>query len=197
MEHWYTLYTKPRQEARVARRLNDLDVETFLPLLKRAQSAGHPKSPAARGEAFFPCYLFANLDLEALPAASWQWIPGLRRIVSFGGAPAPVPEAAVGLIRDHVARLNAGGPAQRSRFRPGDPVRIASGPMADMVALFERECGPEERVSVLLTFLGRTCRLEIDAAALETSGRGPLPTDARPPRRTRGHGRPIRIHSPL
>lgn len=192
MKHWYTLHTKPRQEMRVARRLDDLDVETYLPLVRRAAD-----TRSRRPEAFFPCYLFIHLDLETLPAARWQWIPGLRRVVSFGGVPAPVPPAAIGLIRDHVAEMNAGEPAARSRFQAGDPVRITAGPMADMVAMFERACGPEDRVCVLLTFLGRVCRLEIDAAALEPSGRGPLPTDTRPPRRTRGHGRPIRIHSPM
>ncbi len=192
MEHWYTLHTKPRQELRVTRRLDELDVETYLPLVWRATRDG-----ARRQEAFFPCYLFANLDLDTLPAARRQWIPGLRQLVSFGDEPALVPSNVIGLIRGNVERINAEGLSSRGRFRPGDPVRITYGPMIDMVALFERECAPEERAAVLLTFLGRICRVEVDIAHLERSSLAPAQIEERPPRRTRGHGRPIGAHSQI
>ena len=190
MEHWYTLHTKPRQELRVTRRLDELDVETYLPLVWRATRDG-----TRRQEAFFPCYLFVNLDLEVSSAARWQWIPGLRHFVSFGDVPALVPPNVIELIRGNVERINAESLPARGRFRVGDSVRITHGPMADMEALFERECGPEERACVLLNFLGRTCRVEVDAAYLERSGLGPSPVKERLPRRTRGHGRRIGIDS--
>lgn len=189
MKHWYTLHTKPRQELRVTRRLDELDTETYLPLVWRATRDG-----SRRQEAFFPCYLFANLDLEILSAARWQWVPGLRHFVSFGGALALVPPNVIELIRDNVEQVNAENPPVRGRFRSGDAVRITHGPMADMVALFERECAPEERACVLLNFLGRICRVEIDAAHLERSSLGPPLVEERPPRRTRGHGRLIGPH---
>ena len=189
MKHWYTLHTKPRQELKVTRRLDELDTETYLPLVWRATRDG-----TRRQEAFFSCYLFANLDLEVLPAARWQWVPGLRHFVSFGGAPALVPPNVIELIRGNVERINAESLPARGRFRAGDPVRITHGPMADMVALFERECAPEERACVLLNFLGRICRVEVDAAHLERSSLGPSSIEERPPRRTRGHGRLIGAH---
>lgn len=192
MKHWYALHTKPRQELRVTRRLDELDTETYLPLVGRAARDG-----TRRQEAFFPCYLFANLELETLPAARWQWISGLRHIVSFGGEPALVPPNVIELIRSSVERINAESFPARGRFRPGDSVRITHGPMADMVALFERECAPEERACVLLTFLGRICRVEVDAAHLERSSHGPPSIEGRPPRRTRGNGRLIGAHSPI
>jgi len=190
MKHWYTLHTKPHQELGVTRRLDELDTEAYLPLVWRATRDG-----TRRQEAFFPCYLFVNLDLEVLSAARWQWIPGLRHFVSFGDVPALVPPNVIELIRGNVERINAESLPARGRFRVGDSVRITHGPMADMEALFERECGPEERACVLLNFLGRTCRVEVDAAYLERSGLGPSPVKERPPRRTRGHGRRIGIDS--
>lgn len=186
MEYWYTLHTKPHQETRVVSRLEDLEIDSFLPLIWRATRAG-----TRRQEAFFPCYLFAQLDLGAVPTTRWQWTPGLRHIVSYGGVPAVVPPSVIELIRVNVERANAEFLSARSRFKPGDPVRVARGPMADMVALFERECSPAERVSILLTFLGRTCRVEVNAADLERSASRPALVENRPPRRTRGHGRRI------
>jgi transcriptional antiterminator RfaH len=186
MENWYTLHTKPNQETRVISRLEDLDIQTFLPLIWRTTRAG-----TRRQAAFFPCYLFAQLDLGAVAAARWQWTPGLRHIVSYGGVPAVVPPSVIELIQIKVERTNADLLSARSRFKPGDPVRVARGPMTDIVALFERECSPAERVSILLTFLGRTCRVEVNAADLERSASRPALVEDRPPRRTRGHGRRI------
>lgn len=194
MEQWYTLHTKSRQEARVAARLNELEIETLAPQVWTTDRAG-----VRRRMAYFPCYLFAHFDLAALPTSRWQWTPGLRHIVSFNDVPAVMPAATIDLIRGKVEELNRGQGAARSRFRPGDPVRITRGPMADVAALFERECAPGERVTVLLDFLGRACRVRVNAADLEELPAGaaparPVPGEppaARPPRRTRGRGRVI------
>jgi transcriptional antiterminator RfaH len=197
MEQWYTLHTKSQQEARVAARLSELEIETLAPQVWQVDRAG-----VRRQVAYFPCYLFVSSELTSLPTSRWQWTPGLRHIVSFDGAPAVVPVAVIELIRSKVEELNRNQGAPRSRFRPGDPVRITKGPMADMAALFERECTPGERVSVLLDFLGRVCRVRVAAADLEElpAGAGSAlpglaqPATSRPPRRTRGHGRFIASH---
>lgn len=187
MEQWYALHTKPHQESRVARRLAELDVETYLPLIRRA---GRPE--VRRPMAYFPCYLFAHLDLACVPTAQWQWTPGLRRIVAFGGAPVVIPPAIVDLIRNKISQMNENNAPVPRLFNPGDPVRITRGPMTDMVALFERDSTPAERVCVLLTFLGRVCRVEVDVTDLERVDSRPSLAAPRPPRRTRGHGRRIR-----
>lgn len=194
MEQWYTLHTKSQQEARVAARLNELEIETLAPQVWTTDHAG-----VRRPMAYFPCYLFAHFDLAALPTSRWQWTPGLRHIVTFDDAPAVMPVATIELIRGKVAELNQGQGATRSRFRPGDPVRITKGPMADVAALFERECTPGERVTVLLDFLGRSCRVRVNIADLEELPAGVATTQptmagspaSRPPRRTRGRGRVI------
>jgi transcription antitermination factor NusG len=65
-------------------------------------------------------------------------------------------------------------------------VRIVSGPLAGLEAAFDRPLGPRERVQVLVRFLGQVNRAEVSCEALE-----PLVERERPPRRTRGRGRPI------
>ena len=196
MEPWYTLYTRPGQEGRVIATLNELGVETFFPWAWRQNRAG-----VRRRTACFPCYVFALIDLEAWPASVRQWMPGLRRIVSFGGTPAVMPDVAVALLRNLFDQLNQDQGSPRDRFSPGDPVRITASPLADMVGLFERECAPAERVSVLLNFLGRACHVQMDISGLTRATPEPQPSKSqplesnplqkRPTRRTRGHGRYI------
>ena len=75
MENWYTLYTKPNAEALVARTLIARGLTVLLPLL--------PSRPGERLRPLFPAYLFVRCDLTVIGIENLQWIPGLRRILSF------------------------------------------------------------------------------------------------------------------
>jgi transcription elongation factor/antiterminator RfaH len=187
MESWYTLYTKPNAERKVAGTLDERGIETFVPEIydpKKATNGG--PTP------FFPCYLFIYADLNQLASSQWQWTPGLRNIVAFDGAPVPVSEQVIDLIRQSLAEYNRNAAKPRPKFTPGDVVRIKSGPFADLVALFERQTTSAERVTVLLNFLGRLNRVRLDVKDLEKAPDGIAVIQPERVRRTRGRGRPIK-----
>jgi transcriptional antiterminator RfaH len=109
---------------------------------------------------FFPHYLFARLDLNDGRMAEVRWMPGVRRIVSAGGRPVPVPDEAVNYIRRRLAtivRIEPEGP-----FRKGDPVHIVRGPFEGLDAVFDRRLSPEGRVRVLLDLMGRQVATDLD-----------------------------------
>lgn len=179
MDAWYALYAKPRQEALVARQLAERGIETFFPqFVERRRDGERPVS-------LFPCYLFARVDLDVVGRSVLLWTPGLRGVVSFGGVPARVSEAAIGLVRKQLAALEAAGGFPQTRFRPGERVRIREGPLAGLEAIFE-EPRPAERVRILVRFLGQANRAVVPLEVLEAVEKRP-----HPPRRTRGHGRRI------
>lgn len=165
MEHWYALHTKPRREFQVERILASKGVETYLPVIpapKRVSGA----SFARKESAFFPGYLFARLNLSNADA-SIRWLPGLRAIVSFGGEPAPVPEPVIGRLRRRVAELAADWAQTGCAFRKGETVRIASGPLRDLEAVFDRRISAAGRVRVLVHVLGRLTACDIDLSLLQ------------------------------
>ena len=89
---------------------------------------------------------------------------GVTRLVSFGNEPQPVP---LGLISQLMLRCDAGGNLLPPRIlKPGDPVRLASGPFAEFVATVEK-ISPDQRVWVLLDLMGRTARVAVDPEALQ------------------------------
>ena len=182
MEAWYVLYTKPRQEEAVAGQLGRRGLEVFLP-----QYTERRRGEAPRMQVLFPCYLFIRADLEAVGISALQWVPGVRRLVAFGGVPARVPEAAIAYIRRQLVQLEAQGGFPRARFRPGERVRVREGPLAGLEGIFEGPAGPAERVRILIRFLGECNRAVVPLEILE--GVAPRP---HPPRRTRGHGRIVR-----
>jgi transcriptional antiterminator RfaH len=183
MEAWYALYTKPNAEAQVARNLLARGFTTFLPLL--------PTRPGERLQPLFPTYLFLRCDMETVGMADLFWIPGLRRIVSFNGRPAVVPDEAIELIRQRLAQIKAQGGLPCHHFKPGDKVVIEEGPLAGLEGIFQGPMGPAERVQVLIHFLGQVNRLDIPVSML----RAAPPEEFRARRRgTRGHGRHIHYH---
>jgi transcriptional antiterminator RfaH len=186
MELWYALHTKPNSEYQVAVVLEERGITTYLPEIEAPKSRQKRKS-----KPFFPCYLFAQADLESIGLSLLQWTPGLRTIVTFGERPAPVSDDLIDLVRRKLGEIEASGGYPSHPFRPGDPVRITDGPFRDMLAIFEGPLTPAERVQVLLNILGRTSRVHVEVEDLEKAP-GHADVDApapKRPRRTRGRGR--------
>ena len=94
-KRWFALYTKPHKEYMVQGLLRNHQVETYLPEIAVAVRRRDRRSK----KPFFPHYLFARLDPRGDRMAKAQWTPGLRRIVSAGGQPIPIPDTVVAHIR--------------------------------------------------------------------------------------------------
>ena len=181
MEHWYTLYTKPNAEALVARTLMARGLTAFLPLL--------PSRPGERPRPLFPAFLFVRCDLAVVEIESLQWVPGLRRILSFGGRPAVVPDEAIALIERGLGEIQAAGGLRRHSYQPGDMVVIDQGPLAGLRGVFQGPVGPAERVHILVRFLGEMNRAEVPVDALRRASDDEFDVSRR--RGTRGRGRYI------
>jgi transcriptional antiterminator RfaH len=160
MEHWYALHTKPRKERQVDALLRERGIETYLPTVRRkVQRRDRPARVI-----YFPGYLFASLDFDVVPHSSIAWMPGVRRIVSQGDRPVVVADEVVELLRERLSGVEEVG---YGRLRQGDRVRIRSGPLRDLEAVFDQPCSPKERVRVLLNVLGRMTPVEIDYSQIE------------------------------
>lgn len=160
MERWYALYTKPRKERQVNTLLRGRGIETYLPTVRRkVRRRDRPDRVV-----FFPCYLFARLDFEVVPLSSVAWMPGIRRIVSAGSQPAPVPDEIVELVRERLEEIEE---IRYGNLRQGDRVRITSGPLRDLEAIFDQPTSSADRVRILLDVMGRMTSVEIDSSEIK------------------------------
>lgn len=155
MDRWYALYTKPKKEYQVNTYLQGQGFETYLPTVRRKV----PRRDRPERVVYFPCYLFARLDLTVVPCSSIVWMPGVRHIVSAGDHPVVVADEIVELIRRRLEKIELVGYPD---LQPGDRVRITAGPLRDLEAIFERPMSAAERVLVLLDVMGRMTPVEID-----------------------------------
>jgi transcriptional antiterminator RfaH len=159
MTHWYALHAKPHKERQVCGFLQSEGVEVYLPLIPVGRRGQYRFLP------FFSCYLFARLD-GAADLSSVRWTPGLRRIVSFGGRPAKVPDEVIDDIQHRLAWMLEAGETNYP-FQRGDRVVVRKGPLADLEAIFEERLSSRDRARILVDCLGRWTRCEVEVDALK------------------------------
>ena len=160
---WYVLHTKPQKENLVYEQLRLRNIEAYYPTLRVK-----PVNPRARKiRAYFPGYIFVQVDLKKTGTSNLRWIPGVNRLVTYGSEPACVPDAFIQTIRNKINGMRIAKEEARA-FKPGDQVEINSGPFAGYQALFDTRLSGNERVRVLLQMVqDRQVCLEISGEQIE------------------------------
>jgi transcriptional antiterminator RfaH len=166
---WFAVQTKRYDEQRVIQHLDAKSIRAFLPLIESCRRRNGSRGPA-RLEPLFPGYLFVAMQSPDVDPAHWhivRWTPGVRRILGAEGMAVPVPLEAIETIRARVSAL--GFVRLGIRFIPGARVRISSGPLAGLEAIFDRPTSRDGRVRVLLELLGQVGRAEVDEVDLDVA----------------------------
>ena len=153
---WYTVYTKPNHERQAELSLQRLGVETFYPQVKQKKVIRRREQTVIAS--LFPRYFFARLNLEAHYRAA-TFARGVRSLVAFGPLPVAVDEE---IIRGIRARLQDGYLAVPTQsFTPGEIVRIHTGLLQGLEAVFEREMTDHQRAVLLLQTLAYQARVVV------------------------------------
>src|SRR3990172_11400716 len=95
--NWYLLYTKPKNEDPVSKRLLDNGFEVFAPKIKERKYLRRKIQDTTTH--LFPCYVFVRLDLMK-DYRLVKYTRGGRRLVGSENAPTAVPEEIIKAIRD-------------------------------------------------------------------------------------------------
>jgi transcriptional antiterminator RfaH len=163
---WYVAQTQPHAEAKASLHLRRQGFSIYLPrYLKQRRHARRIEEIAAP---LFPRYLFVAVDLATQPWLSIDSTFGVSRLVRHGERPAPISEHVIEALK---GREDANGLvqlAQRTRFSPGDKIRVVGGAFCDCAGLYEG-MSSHERVAILLELLGRKVRVVLDNAVVEAA----------------------------
>jgi transcriptional antiterminator RfaH len=163
---WYVAQTRPHAEAKASLHLRRQGFAIYLPrYLKQRRHARRVEKIAAP---LFPGYLFVSIDMAAQQWLSIDSTIGVARLVRDGERPAPVPQVVIDAL---VTREDANGFVQldrRSRFSPGDKIRVVGGAFCDCYGLYDG-MSARERVAILLDLLGRQVRVVLDPQTIEAA----------------------------
>jgi len=162
MEHWYVIQTKTKREEEVNFYLSTKGVEMFSPLMETfiLKHGGMNREL----KPLFPSYIFGRFNVEEkYPLV--KWARGVKKILGVGGYPTPLADDVVRLIKD---RTDENSVVRRiCNFQPNDVIRVTSGPLRDLLGVFDRWVSDGERVRVLLNLIGYQPAVELHYSMLE------------------------------
>jgi len=162
MENWYVIQTKPKKEEEAKSYLSTKGIEIFNPLVETFL----PRNGRLNKEfkPLFHNYIFGKFDIDQNYNLV-RWARGVKKILGFGGNFTPVSEEVVELIKK---RTDSDGIVRKSyHFEPNDLVRIKSGPLKDLLGIFDRWVSDSERVRVLMNLIGYQPAVEIHYSLIE------------------------------
>jgi transcriptional antiterminator NusG len=112
----------------------------------------------------FPGYILVQLIMGE---DSWYVVrntPGVTGFVGMGSEPTPLRKDEVDKIMN---RMEAEAPKVKFSFRPGEKVRIRSGPFSDFIGTVDEIDIDRAKVKVLVSFFGRETPVELDFLHVE------------------------------
>lgn len=145
---WRLVRTHARREAFAAEQLQRQGFRVFLP--RQLKTVRHARRLRVTLAAYFPGYLFVELDLAMDRWRSVGGTLGVAHLVGHGEQPAAVPR---GVVEALIEAADERGVLAGPQLRAGQQVRITAGAFADQLAVIER-MDDAGRVRVLLEIMG-------------------------------------------
>jgi transcription elongation factor/antiterminator RfaH len=146
---WYVVQTKPGNERRVESNLSNQEIDVFLPLLESFECRSGEM--VRRIKPLFPNYLFARLDID-FHYYKVKWTRGVNKILGDGMGPVPISEKVIQTIKERMGKDNL--VKLEEEWREGDRVRITSGPLKELMGIFQKKISDSGRVRILLNLIG-------------------------------------------
>ena len=159
-EKWYALYTRPRAEKLVYKRLVEEGVETFLPLQKTYRIWSDRKKLVEKP--LISSYLFVKTRARYFPIV--YKIQGVVKFVSFEGLPVSIPSNQIDILR-LLVNSDAEIEVSSENFAKGDNVEVVSGSLVGLTGELIK-IGNKNRVVVRIDRLDQNLILKIPKAFL-------------------------------
>ncbi len=159
---WFCVRTQTKREHIAAKHLREIEeIEVFCPRIKYRKATRRGKIWWL--EPLFPGYILAKFDLLEMERAV-TFCQGVRGLVRFGSEIPHVPEDFVTALVRQVA--DQAGEDECITVSPsvsvGDEVEVANGPFQGMKGMIQSVAPANDRVKVLLEFLGQVQPVNLD-----------------------------------
>jgi len=136
---WHALYVSSRAEKKVAARLEELGIQSYLPLKKEKKQWSDRKkiviTPLING------YVFVKIN--PLQREQVFQVNGVVQYVKFNGKDAIIREVEIDILRSIEEKGYYAEAKALEKFEPGDRTLIKHGPFKGMTGIVERHSGKE------------------------------------------------------
>lgn len=162
---WYLVYCRSRQEERAKLHLCNQGFETYLPRVfaERVCRGKRQHSEIA----LFPNYLFVKVDTKTGDFYKVRSTRGVSDFVRVGGKPAQVSSDLIKTLALNEERLEKAR-ALDCGPRPGQKIRLLSGPFKGLNAVYKMPDGAE-RIKVVIDILSNRTLTSVSLKDIEPS----------------------------
>lgn len=155
---WYALFTQCHHERRVARQLEQLNVEHFLPSYERVSR--WKDRTVKLEQPLFPGYLFVRVASPQFRQVLQTG--GAVKLVCSAGKPLAVPSEEIAYLQMAIRHY----PTEPIDYvQIGERVRIESGPLQGITGVLVRKMG-KTRVAITVDTIMRAFTVEVDPALI-------------------------------
>ena len=160
-KRWFAVYVKSRSEKKVFKLLEDIGIESFLPLITRVKQWSDRKKKVE--EPLFRSYLFVNIPLNDYYTV--LNVNGVVKFITFEKKPVPVPDNQIIAIKEYLNDTELHS-INYEDFKEGELVRIKSGQMKDLIGRFIKING-KHRVIIDIEAVGQSIPINIARSNVE------------------------------
>lgn len=121
-KHWYAIYTRPRAEKPVYKRLSEAGIEAFLPLFKTLRQWSDRKKMVE--VPLFSSYVFVYVDETDYDKALKTF--GVVKYISFEGRAVSIPQKEIDNLK-LIINSDADIEVSREHLKPGQNVEVTHG----------------------------------------------------------------------
>ena len=158
LSHWFALYTQPRAEKQVQKRLEEQGFETYLPINRRLKQWSDRKKWVE--EPLFRSYIFINTILE-LNYYNIINTNGVVKFVGLADKATPIPESQIHLVKSLLANYDDIEGTDELLI-PGSEIEVIAGPLLGMKGILVSFKGTQ-RVAVKFEQLDCTLVIQLPA----------------------------------
>jgi transcriptional antiterminator RfaH len=158
---WYVVQSKPREEERALHFLKEKGFQTYLPRMEvvKVRKFKNVKSK----QALFPGYLFCRFDKDE-NLGHVRWTQGVKKLLPESVSPMFVDDEIVQAIH---SLEQEDGVIRQQPLQKNDQVRIARGPLKDLLGVFDHWSSDQGRIKVLLNFINYQASVELHHSLVE------------------------------
>lgn len=160
---WFAIYVKSRNEKKVFKSLNDIGIESFLPLITKIKQWSDRRKKVE--EPLFNSYLFVNIPLSDYYKV--LNVNGVVKFICFEKKPVEVPENQIEAIKKYICDTDLHEVDYETiNFKEGELVRIKSGQMKDLTGRFVEIKG-KHRIMIEIEVVGQYLPINIARTNVE------------------------------
>lgn len=160
---WFAIYVKSRSEKKVHEQLDDIGIESFLPLITRVKQWSDRKKKVE--EPLFRSYLFVHIsDSDYYNVLN---VNGVVKYICFEKKAVVVPENQITAIKRYISDTDLHDiEFDNVELKEGEMVRIKSGQMKDLIGRFVTIKG-KHRVIIDIEVVGQSLPVNIARSNIE------------------------------